>query len=97
MGLGGGGLWDRVAGPAYLESDTPHGWPFTGRQWSNHEVWRNGHEQHELRKREETALGILHYVRMRHDCARTQLATLRRDHPAGSSGARFPVTMEPLP
>jgi hypothetical protein len=40
MGLDGGGLWDRVARPAYLESDTPHGWPFTGRQWSNHEVWR---------------------------------------------------------
>jgi CotH kinase protein len=97
MGLGGGGLWDRVARPAWLESDTPHGWPFTGRQWSNHEVWRNGHEQHELRKGEETALGILNYVRMRHDSARTQLTTLRRDHPPGSSGASFPVTLEPPP
>jgi hypothetical protein len=34
---------------------------------------------------------------MRHDRARAQLADLRRDHPAGSSGATFPATLEPLP
>jgi hypothetical protein len=93
----GGGLWDRVARPAYLESDTPHGSPFTGRQFTNDEVYRSGHEQHELWRGQERAEGILHYVRMRHDSARAQLADLRRDHPAGASGATFPGTPEPLP
>jgi hypothetical protein len=97
IGAGGGGLWDRVARPAYLESDTPHGSPSTGRQFTNDEVYRSGHEQHELRRGEEKAEGIVHYVRMRHDRARAQLAVLRRDHPAGASGATFPGTLEPLP
>jgi hypothetical protein len=97
MGSGGGGLWDRVARPAYLESDTPHGAPFTGRQFTNDEVWRAGQEQRELRHGEQKAEGILHYVRMRHDSARAQLAALRRDHPDGASGATFPGTLEPLP
>jgi hypothetical protein len=97
IGTGGGGLWDRVAQAAYLESDTPGGQPFTGRQFSNDEVYRSGHEQHELRRGEEKAEGIVHYVRMRHDSARMQLAELRREHPAGASGATFPVTLEPLP
>ncbi|HEX3202165.1 MAG TPA: CotH kinase family protein, partial [Actinomycetes bacterium] len=93
----GGGLWDRVSQPAYLESDTPHGSPFTGRQFTNHEVYRSNALQQELRRGEETAQGIVHYVRMRHDSARAQLAALRRDHPAGSGGAAFPATLEPLP
>jgi CotH kinase protein len=93
----GGGLWDRVSRPAYLESDTPHGSPFTGRQFTNHEVYRSNALQQELRRGEETAQGIVHYVRMRHDSARAQLAALRRDHPAGSGGAAFPATLEPLP
>jgi hypothetical protein len=97
IGAGGGGLWDRVARPAFLESDSPHGWPFSGRQFTNDEVWRSGHEQHELRRGEEKAEGIVHYVRMRHDSARAQLAALRRDHPAGASGASFPAALEPLP
>jgi hypothetical protein len=97
IGAGGGGLWDRVARPAYLESDTPHGSPFTGRQFTNDEVYRSGHQQHELRRGQQQAEGILHYVRMRHDSARAQLAVLRRDHPAGASGATFPGTPEPLP
>jgi hypothetical protein len=97
IGAGGGGLWDRVARSAYLESDTPHGWPFTGRQFTNHEVYRSDFLQEELRRGEEKAEGIVHYVRMRHDRARAQLADLRRDHPAGSSGATFPATLEPLP
>jgi hypothetical protein len=93
----GGGLWDRVSRPAYLESDTPHGSPFTGRQFTNHEVYRSNTLQEELRRGEETAQGVVHYVRMRHDSARAQLAALRRDHPAGSGGAAFPATLEPLP
>jgi CotH protein len=97
IGAGGGGLWDRVARPAYLESDTPQGWPFTGRQFTNHEVYRSDLLQEELRRGEEKAEGIVHYVRMRHDRAREQLAALRRDHPAGSSGATFPAALEPLP
>jgi hypothetical protein len=97
IGAGGGGLWDRVARPAYLESDTPNGSPHTGRQFTNDEVYRGGHEQHELRRGEEQAEGILNYVRMRHDSARARLADLRRDHPAGAGGATFPATPEPLP
>jgi hypothetical protein len=97
IGAGGGGLWDRVARPAYLESDTPHGSPFTGRQFTNDEVYRSGHQQHELRRGQQQAEGILDYVRMRHDSARAQLAVLRGDHPAGASGATFPGTLEPLP
>jgi CotH kinase protein len=97
IGAGGGGLWDRVARSAYLESDTPHGWPFTGRQFTNHEVYRTDFLQEELRRGEEKAEGIVHYVRMRHDRARAQLADLRHDHPAGSSGASFPVALESLP
>jgi hypothetical protein len=93
----GGGLWDRVSRPAYLESDTPHGSPFTGRQFTNHEVYRSNTLQEELRRGEETAQGVVHHVRMRHDSARAQLAALRRDHPTGSGGAAFPATLEPLP
>lgn len=97
IGTGGDGLWGRVARPAYLESDTPHGPPFTGRQFTNHDVYRANALQEELRRGEATALGIVPYVGMRHDSARAQLAALRRDHPAGTSGASFPATLEPLP
>ena len=84
-----GGLWDRVSQAAYLESDTPGGQPFTGRQFTNDEVYRSGREQQELRRGDAKTEGIIHYVRMRHDRARAQLAELRRDHPAGASGADF--------
>jgi hypothetical protein len=98
LGTGGeGGLWDRAARSAYLESDTPYGAPFTGRQFTNDEVFRNGFAQYELRRGEEFALGIQHYVRMRYDSARAQLAQLRRVDPSGSSGAAFPPSPEPLP
>jgi hypothetical protein len=95
--VGTGGLWDRVARPAYLESDTPHGQPHTGRQFTNDEVYRSAYEQQELRRGDEKAEGIVHYVRMRHDSAWTQLAELRREHLAGASGATFPGELEPLP
>jgi hypothetical protein len=96
-GEGGGGLWDRVSRGAYLESDTPYGWPFTGRQFTNDEVYRSGVTQEELRHGDEFALGVHHYVRMRYDSAREQLDRLRRTDPSGSSGATFPTTPEPLP
>ena len=41
--------------------------------------------------------GIYHYTVMRYDSARAQLAVLRGQHPAGSSGAAFTGTMETLP
>jgi CotH kinase protein len=82
-------LWGRVAPSAYAESGTPTGQPWTGRQFSNDEVYRSGFEQNELRHGETFVLGIHHYVRMRHDSARAQLAALRRTDPAGSSGATF--------
>ena len=95
--IGTGGLWDRVSQAAYLESDTPGGQPFTGRQFSNDEVYRSGREQQELRLGDTKVEGIIHYVRMRHDRARAQLAELRRDHPPGASGATFSGKLEPLP
>jgi hypothetical protein len=95
--IGTGGLWDRVSQAAYLESDTPGGQPFTGRQFTNDEVYRSGREQQELRRGDAKTEGIIHYVRMRHDRARAQLAELRRDHPAGASGAEFSGKLEPLP
>jgi hypothetical protein len=91
----GGGLWDRVSTSAYLEAETPFGRPGTGRQFVNDEVYRAGARQQELRRPDRFVLGIHHYVRMRHDRAREQLARLRRRDPAGSSGARFAV--HPLP
>lgn len=90
LGLAGGaGLWQRVSTSAYLESQTPYGPPFTRRQWANHEVWLNGFAQNELRHGQTFAAGIRHYVLMRYDSARAQLATLRREDPRGASGAVF--------
>ena len=92
-----GGLWDRVRQAAYLESTTPNGRPFTGRMFSNHEVYWNGYRQHELLHGEAKIEGILHYVRMRRDSARAQLKQLRRTIPRASADGDFPATMEPLP
>jgi CotH kinase protein len=85
----GGGLWDRVAASAYLESSSPWGWPGTGRQFLNDEVYRAGCAQQELHRGNGLILGIHHYVRMRYDRAREQLSELRRTDPAGSSGVTF--------
>jgi hypothetical protein len=63
--------------------------PFTGRQFTNDEVYRAGHEQFELRHANEFVLGIYQYARMRYDGAREQLAALRDRYPAGASGAQF--------
>ena len=93
----GGGLWDRISTAAYLESDTPYGQPHTGRLFTNHEVYLNGSRQDELRRADRMIEGIYHYTVMRYDSARAQLAVLRPQHPAGSSGAVFTGTVEPLP
>ncbi len=80
-----GGLWDRVRQAAYLESDTPCGRPFTGRQFSNNEVYWTGCRQRELRHGRKKMEGIVHYVRMRRDSARAQLKRLRRTAPRTDS------------
>ena len=82
-------LWPRVTPSAYYEANFPASAPFTGRQFTNDEVYRAGHEQFELRHANEFVLGIYHYARMRCDSAREQLAALRDRYPAGASGARF--------
>ncbi|MGZ4649376.1 MAG: CotH kinase family protein [Kineosporiaceae bacterium] len=96
-GEGPGGLWQRVKQAAYLEADTPFGGPFTGRQFSNDEVYRSAFLQNELRRGETMVYGVYHYTLMRYDRARAQLASLRRNHPSGSSGAAFPAVPDPLP
>ena len=93
----GDGLWGRVSQAAYLESATPNGQPFTGRQFTNDEVYRSGCQQYELRHGNEKAEGIIHYVRMRRDSARQQLGQLRTTTPPASGSAGFPAAMEPLP
>jgi hypothetical protein len=91
------GLWARVRQAAYLESDTPHGAPFTGRQFTNDEVYLAGCKQNEIRHDKAKIDGILNYVRMRYDSARKQLQELRKTIPRGEGAAAFPATMEPLP
>jgi hypothetical protein len=93
----GDGLWGRVSQAAYLESASPYGQPFTGRQFTNDEVYRSGCMQYELRHGKEQAEGIIHYVRMRRDSARQQLEQLRAATPRASDRAGFPAVMEPLP
>jgi hypothetical protein len=53
------GLWHRVRQAAYLESDTPYGRPFTGRRYSNDEVYQSGCHQRELRHGKKTIEGIV--------------------------------------
>lgn len=93
----GDGLWGRVCQAAYLESATSYGQPFTGRQFTNHEVYLSGCQQNELRHGQEKAEGIVHYVRMRRDSGRQQLERLRQQMPGATGRAAFPATMEPLP
>jgi hypothetical protein len=93
----GDGLWGRVRRGAYLEAGTPHGWPFTGRQFTNDEVYRSGRRQYELRRDRRMVDGIVHYVRMRRDSARRQLQQLRATMPRVTDADAFPATMETLP
>jgi len=91
------GLWGRVRQAAYLEAGTPYGPPFTGRQFTNDEVYQAGCQQNELRHGQQKIEGILHYVRMRRDSARQQLAQLRKQAPHPAGGPAFPAAAEPLP
>jgi hypothetical protein len=88
------GLWQRVRQAAYLESDTPWGRPFTGRQFSNDEIYWSGYRQHEMRRGRKKVEGIVHYVRMRRDSARAQLKQLRRTMPRRIDG--FAPAARPL-
>src|SRR5207237_5813217 len=83
---GSGGLWDRVRQSAYLESDTPYGRPFTGRQFTNDEVYSAVCRQDDLRHGEERVESILRYVDARYDAARPQLATRRKTVSRRASG-----------
>lgn len=91
------GLWQLVAPAAYGESVSPHGQPYTGRQFTNDEVYRAGYRQWELSRGSQFTYGIYHYTRMRYDRAREQLAELRKTYPEGAAGALFPTAMEALP
>ncbi|WP_433727467.1 CotH kinase family protein [Actinoplanes sp. CA-051413] len=91
------GLWQRVSPSAYLEADFPNSPPFTGRPFTNDEVYRAGYEQQNLRHGNESILGIRHYVWMRCDSARAQLAILRKAYPAGTSSGQFTGALEPVP
>ena len=90
-----GGLWQRVRRAAYLEADTPYGRPFTGRRYSNDEIYQCGCRQRELRHGKKKMEGIVHYVRMRHDSARMQLKQLRRTIPRTADG--FAPAVDQLP
>jgi hypothetical protein len=70
-------LWPRVEKAAFLESDTENGAPHTGRQWTNHDVWQYGHEQWELNRGAAHIEGIIHFVKMRHDSVKRQIAEQR--------------------
>jgi hypothetical protein len=91
------GLWARVRQAAYLESGTPYGQPFTGRQFTNDEVYLSGCKQNELRHGNEKVEGIVHYVRMRRDSAWQQLQQLRKTTPRATDPAVFAATMENAP
>lgn len=83
------GLWQRVSQSAYLEADSPHAPAFTGRQFSNDEVYRASYAQQFLRHGVHSIHGIHHYVRMRYDSAWAQLKELRATYPTGASGVDF--------
>src|SRR5262249_13753839 len=91
------GLWARVRQAAYLESDTPYGAPFTGRQFTNDEVYWAASKQKEVQHDKARIFGILNYVQMRYDSARAQLKELRKTNPRGVGADAFLTTMEPLP
>jgi hypothetical protein len=97
VGDDGRGLWSRVKSAAYLESDSDSGPSHTGRQFTNHEVWQHGNQHWEFDRGGHRLEGILHFMKMRHDSVKNQLAQLRGRHPRGSSGATFPAQPESIP
>lgn len=93
----GTGIWGRVRRAAFLEANSAREAAHTGRQFTNDQVYWNGIVGNELDFNGAHILGIKHFVRMRHDSAKEQLARLRRKYPQGSSGATFPPTADELP
>jgi hypothetical protein len=91
----GAGLWQRVSQSTYLEADAPNMPAFTGRQFTNDEVYRAGYAQEFLRHGNSSIQGVYHYGRMRFDSAWAQLKDLRATYPAGASGADFGRPSEP--
>jgi hypothetical protein len=91
------GLWSRVRAAAFLEADNGAAPAHTGRQFTNDEVWRHGHDHNELNRGSQHLEGLIHYVRMRHDKVKGDLAELRVKHPRGSSGVSFPAAAKPDP
>ncbi|MFO0678331.1 MAG: CotH kinase family protein [Polyangiaceae bacterium] len=72
--------------------------PHTGRPFTYEQVYWNGFLHDRIAASNGSdILGILHFVRMRHDNARAQLRKLRVTYPKGSSGATFPVKLENPP
>jgi hypothetical protein len=71
--------------------------PHTGRQFTNHQVYRHGCKQQKISQGKAHIEGIIHYVRMRYDNAHEQLAKLRQKYPKVTSGASFSGEMETLP
>jgi len=95
---GSGGTIDRVRLSAFLEADGPQSPPHTGRQFTNDQIYWNGFEHQELWWAGSMhAWGIKHFVIMRQDSARKQLAEWRKLHPKGSSGASFPDPPTAIP
>ena len=86
-----------IARPPTSSRPRPNGQPFTGRQFTNDEVYRSGWKQYELRHGKEKAEGIIHYVRMRHDSARQQLEQLRGPRPGPTAARASRPRLEPLP
>jgi hypothetical protein len=61
-------------------------------------VYLAADQQNELWRGESHVHGIIHYVRMRADRAKSQLASLRSaGSPRGATEVSFPAVMEPLP
>lgn len=70
-------FWRVIESSVYQESDTPRGQPFTGRQFTNDQVYWNGVQNHELQNGPQFIQGIYHYVVMRTESAWRQLNSTR--------------------
>jgi spore coat protein CotH len=96
---GSGGIWDTIRHSVYLESDTETGFPHTGRQFTNEQVYWNGFRHEELDRGGQFILGIRHYVTMRNDTAWEDVYKWRENMnlPEGSSGVTFPELQSTIP
>ena len=80
-----GSLWPRIAQAAYLEADTPWGAPFTGRQFTNDEVYRSGARAVRAAPRQQQGRG---------DRALRTDALRPRSNPARAAPGHDPVRVE---